>query len=669
MIGKLNEHYSLTNPASVYDEEALTALELVGRTTAKVNECINEFNKVDEETNRKLSEFEKVNIPATVRKEVAKQINDGTFDEQISESLGNLNDRVDALLGSVTEGSTTLDAEVIDTRTDASGVTHPNAGEAVRNQIEDLRSVANKKNLIDRAKLSHGFLDTYDTLINYHVYTNADAINRNYEYTTDYIAVDGGGRYYLTIRNALDYVATWARVCFYNYNKVKIADKSLNSSSVIVIPSDVHFVRISYRSGMLCDIKLEDGDYSTLTESAPRENVVDDYPLVFAGYISSAGQMVPATDAGYIDPSEPALQETTSEFVPVTAGEVYTVYNNAEKYPWFAVAFYDSDGIFVSRFSSEAGKGETFSFDVPDSAVTMRYCARIHYLDKLIVAKAGSDMVDYAVMLAKSHKPEEPNSRGYSSTVKGIAHRGLSSVAPENTLASIRAAAKAGFKYVEFDVRYTSDGIAILMHDDILERTVNGPAQGNDVALTTYGEIQDLEAGSWFSAEFYGEPIPTLDQAMALCMELGLHPYVEFKVQNRGAQADYTEIANKYGAESFTILTNDVTNCLVATSLGIRAGYLTSHTDPFTPVDNIGIEAGSVEGSDLSLVFYDWDATAWNSIDDSDKEMAPIGRGQVELWTVDDQDMMINADAFHVGGITSNTADASQIRYKKALEG
>ena len=46
MINPIN-HYAFTNPASVYDEEALTALELAGRTANKVNECVEAINKQD----------------------------------------------------------------------------------------------------------------------------------------------------------------------------------------------------------------------------------------------------------------------------------------------------------------------------------------------------------------------------------------------------------------------------------------------------------------------------------------------------------------------------------------------------------------------------------------------------------------------------------------------
>lgn len=48
MINKLPNHYSMNNPASVYDEEALTALELAGRTAQKVNECVDTVNEAHE---------------------------------------------------------------------------------------------------------------------------------------------------------------------------------------------------------------------------------------------------------------------------------------------------------------------------------------------------------------------------------------------------------------------------------------------------------------------------------------------------------------------------------------------------------------------------------------------------------------------------------------------
>ena len=107
-----------------------------------------------------------------------------------------------------------------------------------------------------------------------------------------------------------------------------------------------------------------------------------------------------------------------------------------------------------------------------------------------------------------------------------IGHRGAAGAAPENTLAGIRKARQLGATWIEFDVKLTKDGHAILFHDDYLERTTDGRGP---VAATTLSEIRRLDAGSWFAPAFRGEPVPMFEQALALCAELGLGINVEIK--------------------------------------------------------------------------------------------------------------------------------------------
>ena len=107
-----------------------------------------------------------------------------------------------------------------------------------------------------------------------------------------------------------------------------------------------------------------------------------------------------------------------------------------------------------------------------------------------------------------------------------IGHRGAAGAAPENTLASIRKARELGATWIEFDVKLTKDGHPILFHDDCLERTTDGRGA---VAATTLAEIRRLDAGVWFGPAFRGEPVPTLEQALALCVELHLGINVEIK--------------------------------------------------------------------------------------------------------------------------------------------
>lgn len=119
-------------------------------------------------------------------------------------------------------------------------------------------------------------------------------------------------------------------------------------------------------------------------------------------------------------------------------------------------------------------------------------------------------------------------------TTLDVAHRGASVVAPENTLAAVRAAAALGADMVEVDVRRTRDGALVLVHDPTLVRTTDaarrlpwrGPWQ---VADLTLAEVRRLDAGSAHSAVHAGEPVPTLADALDLAGDLGLGVQLELK--------------------------------------------------------------------------------------------------------------------------------------------
>lgn len=173
MVKPLRNHYAMEGVTSVYDEEALTALELVGRTTAKVNECVEAVN----------------GIPEKIAEDVLKHIEDGAFGEQIfvycdevtgeiektekahekameqhtidvdnrmSSHMQDVNNRMTSaeqkftgevavleaelasLLGSIQAGGGTgsMDNEVIDARVTFDGTTKASLGDAIRSQIE-----------------------------------------------------------------------------------------------------------------------------------------------------------------------------------------------------------------------------------------------------------------------------------------------------------------------------------------------------------------------------------------------------------------------------------------------------------------------------------------------------------------------------------------------------
>lgn len=103
-----------------------------------------------------------------------------------------------------------------------------------------------------------------------------------------------------------------------------------------------------------------------------------------------------------------------------------------------------------------------------------------------------------------------------------IAHRGGAAYAPENTLTAVREAARRGATWVELDVSLLGDGTPVIFHDKSVERTTNGKGALREL---TWAEMSRLDAGAWFSAEFTGEPVPHLDDMLALikALELGLN--------------------------------------------------------------------------------------------------------------------------------------------------
>lgn len=120
-----------------------------------------------------------------------------------------------------------------------------------------------------------------------------------------------------------------------------------------------------------------------------------------------------------------------------------------------------------------------------------------------------------------------------------IGHRGACGYAPENTLDSIRTAAELGAGWVELDVKLSADGVAVIFHDDTLERTTNGSGA---VAEASLEALETLDAGSWYAAGFEGVKIPTLEEALDVIIELGLGLNLEIK-PCPGREVETAEVA------------------------------------------------------------------------------------------------------------------------------
>lgn len=119
-------------------------------------------------------------------------------------------------------------------------------------------------------------------------------------------------------------------------------------------------------------------------------------------------------------------------------------------------------------------------------------------------------------------------------SLKIIAHRGASAHAPENTLAAFQRAIDDGADGIEFDVRLTKDGDAVVYHDRTLQRTAG---QYAEVVETNVKDLARLDVGKWFAranesdnpTDFIGETIPTVATALDFLSDFAGVIYIELK--------------------------------------------------------------------------------------------------------------------------------------------
>ncbi|MGB1238462.1 MAG: glycerophosphoryl diester phosphodiesterase [Pseudomonadales bacterium] len=116
---------------------------------------------------------------------------------------------------------------------------------------------------------------------------------------------------------------------------------------------------------------------------------------------------------------------------------------------------------------------------------------------------------------------------------KIMAHRGLSSLAPENSLSALRLAAEHGAKWVEIDAIACGDNTIVTWHDNSVDRCSDG---SGSMAEHTAQSIQSLDCGSWFGEAYSGEKMATIEQAIVLIKELGMGLNLEFKLYDNSPE-------------------------------------------------------------------------------------------------------------------------------------
>lgn len=132
------------------------------------------------------------------------------------------------------------------------------------------------------------------------------------------------------------------------------------------------------------------------------------------------------------------------------------------------------------------------------------------------------------------------------------AHRGLSSKAPENTLAAFEAAANVtGLKWIELDVAITKDEQLVIIHDDFLDRTTD---MIGEITQLNYDAIKNVSAGNWFNAKYAEEKLPTFDDVIAFANKYKMNLNIELKGVTGGNGSALSESMVKQIAEKLKAL-------------------------------------------------------------------------------------------------------------------
>ncbi len=132
------------------------------------------------------------------------------------------------------------------------------------------------------------------------------------------------------------------------------------------------------------------------------------------------------------------------------------------------------------------------------------------------------------------------------------AHRGFSSIAPENTAPALIEAGKAGYYAAEFDIHPTADGVWVLIHDDEVDRTMNGEGE---VESLTYAQLLEMNIDGGKGIENYPDlKISTLEEALDICIEYSMRPMIEIKGGDPEDMQSVLDIINAKGVKDTAII-------------------------------------------------------------------------------------------------------------------
>lgn len=291
------------------------------------------------------------------------------------------------------------------------------------------------------------------------------------------------------------------------------------------------------------------------------------------GYTGSAGQVTAGTNpasGGFVDRSSEVLR---SESI-ITFGSLFSALNSTKLKLGQRLAI-------TGYNSSDDGGYSTFEVVSASNPVG-------------ITTNGGA----FKLLRLSGHSQLRDSLRGITPVI--AAHRGYHGITtgepvggnvqdvyfvPENTAYSVAFAAKNGAWGVEGDTKVSSDGVAVVFHDDTVDRTTNGMGP---VSSFTYAQLKALDAGAYVSPAFAGARIIDYDDYFFNCKKNGIVPFCEWSIPMTDTQADafVATVTKYYGNGDGVCLYSGNVDTLAKVrlrnaniALGIQALYGAAPTD------------------------------------------------------------------------------------------
>lgn len=299
------------------------------------------------------------------------------------------------------------------------------------------------------------------------------------------------------------------------------------------------------------------------------------------------------------------------------------------------IAEWAKESVYVCR-SAGIVSGVGDNHFAPD--VTARRCEAAQIFKNLLA------------VLEDALEPEMP-------VIRYVAHRGYHVQAPENTMPAFAAAAEAGYQFLESDVHFTKDGVAVLCHDSTINATARN-ADGSKIVgvksiqFMTYEELLQYDFGIAAGEAYRGTRIPTFREWIAFCREADVTPYIELKSSMTTEQVQtLMQLVEDAGMTDHAVWISFTWNLrmlqdVVAANPEAEVGLLSNGLANTTVAMAKTLQTGQ------NRVFLDVLHTAVNRLS---MQLAAQAGLEVEAYTVNDAELADALTSLGVVGITTNT--------------